>query len=265
MRNTFEPTLPPVVGVIADLKPLGAHAFHAAGDKYVSAVAQGAQAYAVILPVLAEPQSIAHTLALVDGLLFTGSYSNVEPHHYAGPASAPGTLHDPQRDATSLPLIRAAMAGGVPVLGICRGFQEMNVALGGSLHQRVHELPGMLTHKERDEDPLELQYGPAHRVRIVADGCLAKWYGQPEAMVNSLHSQGIQMLAARAKAEAYAPDGLVEAFSVPEASTFAFAVQWHPEWQFQDNPLSLALFGAFGAACAARRAARRSSATIEPV
>ena len=254
MRN--KPLTPPVVGVIADLKQIGAHAFHAAGHKYVAAVVEGAGAFAVILPVLPSqqgPHSIQQTLALVDGLVFTGSYSNVEPHHYAGPASAPGTLHDPQRDATSLPLIRAAIAAGVPVLGICRGFQEMNVALGGSLHQRVHEVAGMLTHKERDADPLATQYGPAHPVAITPGGQLHGWSGLTEAMVNSLHSQGVQQLAPRAQAEAIAPDGLVEAFSVMDAPGFAFAVQWHPEWQFQDNPLSMALFGAFGAACSARR------------
>ncbi|KPC51965.1 gamma-glutamyl-gamma-aminobutyrate hydrolase family protein [Amantichitinum ursilacus] len=249
----------PVVGVIADLKQIGAHGFHAAGHKYIAAVVGGAHAFAVVLPVLAPQQDIAQTLDLVDGLLLTGSYSNVEPHHYAGPASAPGTLHDPDRDANSLPLINAAIAAGVPLLGICRGFQEMNVALGGSLHQRVHEVAGMLLHKERDEDPLDTQYGPAHPVSVVAGGQLAGWLdGASQITVNSLHSQGVQTLALRARAEAIAPDGLVEAFSVPEASRFAFAVQWHPEWRYADNPVSLALFAAFGEACAARRAARLS-------
>ncbi len=135
----------------------------------------------------------------------------------------------------------------------------MNVALGGSLHQRVHEVAGMMMHKERDEDPLDTQYGPAHPVSVVAGGKLAAWLqGASEITVNSLHSQGVQTLAPRARAEAIAPDGLVEAFSVPEASSFAFAVQWHPEWRYADNPVSLALFGAFGEACVARRAARLS-------
>ncbi|MBB5189698.1 putative glutamine amidotransferase [Silvimonas terrae] len=244
----------PVVGVIADLKMIGLHPFHCAGNKYVVAAVDGADTYAVVLPALSGQQSIEQTLALCDGLMFTGSPSNVEPHHYSGPGSAPGTLHDPARDATSLPLIRAAIDAGVPVFGICRGFQEINVALGGTLYQKVHEVTGMMSHREREEDPLEVQYGPAHEITIVPDGKLAGWYKAGEVTVNSLHNQGVQQLAPSAQVEAIAPDGLVEAFSVKGAKSFAFAVQWHPEWLFANSPLSVAMFEAFGAACRQRRA-----------
>lgn len=246
----------PVVGICADRKVLGKHPFHAIGEKYITAVIEGAHAFAVLLPSLGDAQSIEQTLAMVDGLLFTGSPSNVEPHHYAGEPSAPGTLHDPHRDATTLPLIRAAFEAGVPVLGICRGFQEMNVVFGGSLYQKVHEQPGRMDHRERDEDTLDVQYGPAHPIRIAPGGQLHRWFGQDEAMVNSIHSQGVDRLGEGLTVEATAPDGLVEAFSVTDARSFAFAVQWHPEWKHASNPLSTAIFSAFGEACRQRQQQR---------
>jgi len=129
----------PIIGVTACTKQIGLHAFHISGDKYVRAVALAAKGLPLILPSLAELLDPAEIIDGLDGLLFTGSPSNIEPHHYQGPADGPGTPHDPQRDHTTLPLLRAAVAAGVPVLGICRGFQELNVAFGGSLHQKVHE------------------------------------------------------------------------------------------------------------------------------
>ena len=125
---------------------------------------EAADAVPLLIPALAEELRMDELLDRLDGILFTGSPSNVEPHHYQGPPSAPGTLHDPARDATTLPLIRKAVRAGVPVLGICRGFQEMNVAFGGTLHQKLHEVPGHLDHRDDDAQPLEVQYGPAHEV-----------------------------------------------------------------------------------------------------
>ncbi|WP_178083673.1 gamma-glutamyl-gamma-aminobutyrate hydrolase family protein, partial [Pseudomonas sp. Sample_9] len=129
----------PLIGVTACVKQIGLHPYHISGDKYVRAVSVGAEGLPVVIPSLGNLTEIDDLLGQLDGLLLTGSPSNVEPFHYQGPASAPGTDHDPARDATTLPLLRAAIAAGVPVLGICRGFQEMNVAFGGSLHQKVHE------------------------------------------------------------------------------------------------------------------------------
>ena len=187
-------------------------------------------------------------LGRLDGLMFTGSASNVEPHHYSGPPSAPGTLHDPARDATTLPLIRKAVAAGIPVLGICRGFQEMNVAFGGTLHQKVHELEGRFDHREDVNQELDVQYGPAHEVSLTPDGLLRGLSGQDRITVNSLHAQGIDRLGDGLSIEATAPDGLVEAFRVQRARAFALAVQWHPEWKVMSNPFSRALFAAFGSA-----------------
>jgi putative glutamine amidotransferase len=182
-----------------------------------------------------------------DGLLLTGSASNVEPYHYGGPASQPGTLHDPNRDATTLPLIPQAIAAGLPVLAICRGFQEMNVAYGGTLHQRLHEVTGYMDHREDESTPLEVQYGAAHEVRLEPGGSLQKIAGRDRLQVNSLHWQGIQTLGRDLRVEARAPDGVVEAFRDPGAR-FALGLQWHPEWQFAQNEFSSALFAAFGEA-----------------
>ena len=218
------------------------------GEKYIEAIAIGASAQPVLIPALGSGLDLDAALEMFDGFLFTGSASNVEPHHYGGPASQPGTLHDPDRDNTTLPLIPRAIAAGIPVLAICRGFQEMNVAYGGTLHQRLHEIDGLLDHREDEETPLEVQYGPAHEVLLEPGGSLQKIAGQDRLQVNSLHWQGVQTLAKDLEVEARAPDGVVEAFRVARSPSFALGLQWHPEWQFAQNPFSRALFAAFGEA-----------------
>jgi len=259
----------PVVAVTADCAMHGGHPAHVAGEKYLAALVDGAGVLAFVLPALGARQRVDAILSTVDGLLFTGSHSNIEPHRYGGPASVPGTLHDPARDATALPLMRAAIDAGVPVLAICRGMQEMNVVYGGTLHQRLHATAGFGGHREAPSDPLERQYGPAHVVRFTPGGLLQRIArGAREATVNSLHDQGIARLGAGLAVEATAPDGLIEAVSVPGARAFALAVQWHPEWRFADAPLSRDIFAAFGAACRARMTERahaaRSGATAPP-
>jgi Predicted glutamine amidotransferases len=249
----------PLIGVPACARMMGDHPFHVVGDKYVRAVSDGAGAMPLLIPALGTALDMEDIAGRLDGLLITGSPSNVEPHRYGGTPSEPGTLHDPDRDATTLPLIRAALEMGVPLLGICRGFQELNVALGGTLHQAVHDLPGHSNHSEDKAAPLSIQYGPSHSVRLAPDGVLARLAGgAAEVHVNSLHAQGIDRLADGLIVEATAPDGLVEAVRVAGAPAFALAVQWHPEWRFWENPLSAALLRAFGAA-AAERARRRGA------
>jgi len=238
----------PLIGIPADRRMVGLHPFHMVGEKYARAVLEAADALPLVIPSLAEELRLDDLLGGLDGLLFTGSVSNVEPRHYAGTPSAPGTLHDPARDATTLPLIRKAVQSGVPVLGICRGFQEMNVAFGGTLHQKVHEVEGFSDHRDDESQPLEVQYGPAHEVILEPGGLLRSMAGCDRLQVNSLHSQGIARLGPGLAVEARAPDGLIEAFHVQGAPQFALAVQWHPEWQVMSNPFSRALFAAFGAA-----------------
>jgi putative glutamine amidotransferase len=238
----------PLIAIPADRRLCGKHYFHMAGEKYIQAVAAGANAVPVLVPALGSELDLRSLLDACDGLLLTGSASNVEPHQYGGPASEPGTLHDPDRDATTLPLISRAVTAGLPVLAICRGFQEMNVAFGGTLHQRLHEIPGHFDHREDESAPLEVQYGPAHEVLLEPGGILRDLAGGERLQVNSLHWQGIDRLGAGLAVEARAADGLIEAFRVAAAPSFALSVQWHPEWQFDKNPFSSALFAAFGEA-----------------
>lgn len=229
--------------------------FHLASDQYVDAVQVGAGGFPLLIPALQERLPVSQLLLALDGLLFTGSPSNIEPHHYGG-LPLDNDFNDPIRDATTLPLIRAAVAQGVPVLGICRGFQEMNVAFGGSLYQKVHDEPGMLDHRDIGHSADEKYTRLAHVVRFSDNGLLTQWSGLHEAAVNSLHHQGIKTLAPNLKVEAVAPDGLVEAFSVRDTPGFSLAVQWHPEWRHQESALSHAIFQAFGNACRERHAHR---------
>lgn len=237
----------PVIGIPADRRLLGAHWFHCVGEKYIAAVAQAADAVPVLVPALGD-RYLREWIESFDGILFTGSPSNVQPHHYQGPASMPGTLHDPERDATTLPMIAGAVKAGLPVFGICRGFQEMNVAFGGSLIQKLQEQPGLRDHREDSTQPLETQYAPAHDVELAEGGMLHRLAGERRIKVNSLHSQGVDRLGRSLVAEATAEDGVIEAFRVADAPAFALAVQWHPEWKVMENPFSRALFAAFGEA-----------------
>ena len=243
----------PVVGVISDRRMVGPHPFHMVGEKYLQAVVDAADSYPVCLPSLAQGFDVLDILDRLDGLFLTGSPSNVEPRHYLGSPSEPGTWHDPERDLAALALIPAAIRVGMPLLAICRGFQEMNVAFGGSLHQMVHEQPGYGVHKENADDPLDIQYGPAHEVRFTAGGMLERITGQSGATVNSLHAQGVDRLGEELEVEAVAGDGLVEGFTVRDAPGFTLALQWHPEWKTLANPVSTAIFRAYGDACRAYR------------
>jgi putative glutamine amidotransferase len=246
----------PLIGISADRRMVGAHPFHMVGEKYARAVLDASDAAPVMIPALAEELRFDELLQRLDGLVFTGSPSNVEPHRYQGAPSAPGTLHDPARDATTLPLIRKAVEAGVPVFGICRGFQEMNVAFGGTLHQNLHQIPGYLDHRDDTTQPLEVQYGPAHEVTLEPGGLLRSLAERDRVEVNSLHHQGIDQLGGELAVEARAPDGVIEAFRVRKAQRFAVAVQWHPEWRVMGNPFSRALFAAFGQASRERAQTR---------
>ena len=227
------------------------------GEKYIEAVAQGAGAVPVLVPALGSEIDLPSLLDACDGLLLTGSASNVEPQHYGGPASEPGTLHDPDRDATTLPLIPRAIAAGLPVLAICRGFQEMNVAYGGTLNPRLHEVPGNLDHRDDESMPLDVQYAPVHEVLLEPGGQLQKIAGRDRLQVNSLHWQGVERLGNDLAVEARAPDGVIEAFRVADSASFALGLQWHPEWRFAQDAFSSALFAAFGKASRERAIASR--------
>ncbi len=239
----------PVIGIPADRRLLDPHPFHVVGEKYIAAIRDGAEAIPFLIPALGDSIDLDAVLDNIDGLLLTGSPSDLEPHHYDGEASEPGSLHDPHRDATTLPLAEKALLAGVPLFAVCRGFQELNVVLGGSLHQKVQEVTGYHQHYENPDDPLEARYGPSHPVTLPEGGMLRELAGTATVEVNSLHRQGIARLADGVTVEAIADDGLIEGFRVDGAKAFALAVQWHPEWQVLENPFSLAIFKAFGDAC----------------
>jgi len=242
-------TRKPIIGVPACRRIVDPHPFHMVGEKYLQALAEGSNGLPLIIPVLGDSLQIDEILANIDGLLLTGSPSNLEPHHYDGEASEPGTLHDPNRDSLTLPLAKRAFETGVPVLALCRGHQELNVVLGGTLHQKVHEVAGLDNHRENPDDPLDVQYGPSHSVNLVEGGLLHGLAGTTKVTVNSLHSQGVAKLANGVSVEAVSDDGLIEAFVVDSVPGFALSVQWHPEWQFSQNEFSTAIFKAFGDAC----------------
>jgi putative glutamine amidotransferase len=243
----------PLIGVVSDRRMQGEHPFHMVGEKYLQALADGADAYPVALPSLAEGFDVLGIIHRLDGLFLAGSPSNLEPHHYMGDPSAPGTWHDPERDINALALIPAVIRVGMPLFAVCRGFQEMNVSFGGSLHQKVHEVPGYHLHKENPDDPLELQYSASHQVEFVEGGLLHRMTGKKGAAVNSLHSQAVDQVGEELEVEAWADDGLVEAFTVRNAPGFTLGVQWHPEWKVLENPVSTVIFREFGDACRAYR------------
>jgi putative glutamine amidotransferase len=240
----------------------GNHPGHAVVKKYVDAVVDGAGGLPLLVPADGDADWADTLVARLDGLLVPGSPSNVEPHHYAGDPSLPDTLHDPARDAIVLPLLRAAVRANLPVLGICRGLQELNVALGGSLHQNLHLMPGRLDHRAPDLELLDDRYAHrAHSVALTVGGYFERLAGASELKVNSLHSQGIDRLAPPLNVEGVAPDGQIEAVTLPNAR-FIVGVQWHPEFRFTEDPFSKKLFAAFGAACREFAAARPASARV---
>ncbi len=245
-------TRKPIVLLPSDVKQIGEHAFHAVGQKYILAVAQAAQAMPLLVPAISEYLSMDDLLASADGILFTGSPANIHPSHFGQAVHNAELPLDSARDALTLQLIRAAVDTGVPVLAICRGFQELNVAFGGSLHQAVQDQSDKSDHREPKDMPLDAQYAVSHNVNLVKNSLLANIVGAEDMMVNSLHGQGIDRLATGLSAQAHAPDGLIEAISVDNASGFALGVQWHPEWKVMQNPQYLAIFKAFGKACRAR-------------
>lgn len=244
----------PIVLVPACNRSLGGHPFHIAGRKYVQAV-RLAGALPLVVPWL-EAGEFETALNLAHGVLLTGSPSNVHPWQFGQTVQDASLPLDPERDAWTLALVPLILKRGMPLLAICRGTQEMNVAMGGSLHQAVQEVPGYSDHRDDPDAPIEVQYGPAHEVAVVEGGLLQRITGRNRFTVNSLHGQGVDRLAQGLRVEATAPDGLVEAFSVADAPGFALALQWHPEWQAADNPISMALLRAFGQAIGAYREQR---------
>ena len=240
---------PLIVGIPCDLRIIDDLPFHVVGEKYINAVRDVTGAIPLLIPVAREPLDIEQILDAVDGIFLPGSPSNVAPENYGGAPPRDGNVADPQRDALCLPLIRATVARGMPLLAVCRGMQEMNVAFGGTLHQFVHELPGRHNHLDghlqKPAATLDERYAPAHTITVLAKTHLARIIGAKRFKVNSVHNQGIDRLAEGLQVEAVAPDGTIEAVSIDGAPGFAIGVQWHPEWRASENPAYAAIFQAF--------------------
>lgn len=243
----------PLVGISCCTKQFGVFGMpnHAASDTYIRATDLIVGGVPVLLPANGPTADIETLLDRLDGIILTGSRSNVQPTLYDGPPHAEGTPEDPARDGITLPLIRAAVARGVPILAICRGFQELNVAMGGSLHQRLQDLPDRFDHSTPMQPSSRIRQGKAHSIRITPGGWLHWLAGTTEIAVNSLHNQGVNRLAPGLVAEGIAPDGTIEAVRVVAsqagpASGFAVGVQWHPEYDWQTDPVSRRIFEQFG-------------------
>ncbi|MCV9998382.1 gamma-glutamyl-gamma-aminobutyrate hydrolase family protein [Pararhizobium sp. YC-54] len=246
----------PVVAIPADFRTFDGNVWHATPHQYVRAAVEGSGVMTFLVPALETGNDADEILDRVDGVLVSGSRTNVHPSLYGKDATDNDGPFDPGRDATSLPLIRRALERGVPLLAICRGIQELNVALGGTLASEIHDMPGMWDHRKPDVPELDVAYGIRQSIIVKEGSCLASVLGAGEVQVNSLHRQAISKAAPHLAVEAVAEDGTIEAVSVIDAKAFAVGVQWHPEyWVGKDGPSST-LFQAFGDAVRAYAAAK---------
>jgi putative glutamine amidotransferase len=246
----------PLVGLPADTYEKDGFLYHSLGDKYIRALTDVADVETVMIPNAVDADNLDGLLAHFDGVLMTGALSNVHPPHYGEEPTLDHEPYDHHRDATTLKLIRRVIDRGMPLFCICRGFQELNVAMGGTLETELQRGDGRLDHRAPKSDDIQVRYGPSHAVAITKGGMLSHLLGKSETMVNTIHRQGIRRLGQGLNVEAKAPDGIIEAVSVKGAKAFAFGTQWHPEFRAADNPDSVKLFKAFGDAARAHRRAR---------
>ncbi|PZF78838.1 gamma-glutamyl-gamma-aminobutyrate hydrolase family protein [Aestuariivirga litoralis] len=246
----------PLVGLPADTYESHGFQYHSIGDKYVRAVAEVALCSPVMIPSMIDALQLDDLLEHFDGIVMTGAVSNVHPPHYGEQPTVAHEPYDHGRDATTLKLIEKVLKKGLPLFCICRGFQELNVVLGGTLETELQQVEGRLDHRAPDHDDVDVRYAPSHAINIRPGGLLEQILGKRETMVNSIHRQGIKRLAKGLQVEATAPDGIIEAVSVRDAKSFAMGTQWHPEFRALNNPDSVKLFTAFGNAVRGYAAAR---------
>lgn len=240
----------PLVGISCCIKLFGKYEMrsHGASDTYVRAVDEVVGGVSVLVPANGDHADIKTLLSRLDGIILTGSRSNVQPTLYGGPPHPEDTPEDAARDAVTMRLIRAAIGQAIPLLAICRGLQELNVALGGTLHQRLQDLPGRIDHSTPLHPDARIRQGKAHDVLLTPCSWLRRLADQDRISVNSLHNQGIDQLAPGLMVEGTATDGTIEAVQLANSPGFVVGVQWHPEYDFGTDPLSHALFESFGQA-----------------
>lgn len=237
----------PVVGIIANYHLINEeYETQAAGRMNVDAIAEVTGAQPIILPSVPSATDIPQLMDLCDGFLFTGGRPNIHPEEYGHEETEAHGTFDRDRDRLALPLIRACVEKGQPILGVCRGFQEFNVAMGGTLHPEIRDLPGRMNHRMPPDGTIEEKFALRHEIKLVQGGKFSRIFNSDAVMVNSLHGQGIEQAGKRIIVEGHAPDGTPEAIHVDGAPGFALAVQWHPEYEANKDPVSKPLFAAFG-------------------
>jgi len=249
----------PLVAVSTDVKDFANYTWHATPQQYLEAALVGAGVLPLMLPSFGSRIDLDELLDRVDGVMMTGSKSNVHPSHYGKEATEADGPYDPDRDATTLPLIRRAIERGVPLLAICRGIQELNVALGGTLATEIQELPGRQDHRAPESDDQDARFAIRQAVTIKPGSCLAGVFGAGDIQVNSVHRQAVDRLGPNLQVEAIAEDGTVEAVSVRNSRAFAVGVQWHPEYWVHSDSASRKVFEAFGDAVRQHAVARSTS------
>lgn len=250
--NKNQPSRKPVVLMTMGTQERKGHDYQVMTHKYITPLVEFADCVPVLVPTCCGIDDLETYLNMADGIYLTGAGSNIDPALYGQENATPGKVQDKHRDLFDIPLVQLAIARGLPIFGVCRGMQEINVALGGDIHQKVYEVPGFNDHRENPDDPVDVQYAAAHSVKIKTGSWLHETLGSDEIRVNSLHGQGLKTLGEGLEPIAQAEDGLVEAIHAPSLSPFLFAVQWHPEWQAARNPDSIKIFQAFGDACRAQ-------------
>lgn len=240
----------PIIGIISNHHIISdTYAVQAAGSINISAVADVAEGLPMLVPAEPDMVRISDLLDQCAGFVFTGGRANIHPEEYGEePTEAHGDF-DRNRDRIALPLIRALVERGQPFLGICRGFQEVNVAMGGSLYPEIRELPGRDNHRMPPEGTLEEKFALRHDVTFSENGVFHQLMGRQSVPTNTLHGQGIKAAGPRIVVDGHAPDGTPEAIYIDGAPGFTLSVQWHPEWNAKCDPVSRPLFEAFGAAC----------------
>jgi putative glutamine amidotransferase len=246
----------PVVLMSMGTQERKGHAYQVMTHKYITPVAELSGCVPLLAPSCCGVDDIDQYLSMVDGVYLTGAGSNIDPALYGQKNKTPSKGQDKDRDLFDIPLIRAALKRGLPLFAVCRGMQEINVALGGTIHQKAYEVPGFNDHREDSTDPVAVQYSDSHTVRALPGSWFAELMGEEAFPVNSLHGQAVDQLGEGVEALAHAEDGLIEAFHLPGVEQFTLAVQWHPEWQAAQNPHSVKIFKAFGDACRERAALR---------
>ncbi len=255
MPNPQPPTTrKPVVLMTMGAQPRNGHAYQVMTHKYIMPLVEISGCVPLLVPTCCGTADLEQYLDLADGVYLSGAGSNIDPALYGQENLTPEKQQDRDRDLFDLPLIKGALARGLPILGICRGMQEITVALGGDIHQKVYNEPGYDDHREDADDPVDEQYGPSHQIKLLPGSWFAELMGEEQIPVNSLHGQGINRLGNGLEPLAHAEDGLIEALHAPALSPFLRAVQWHPEWKANENPHSIKIFQAFGDACRQRSA-----------